>query len=193
VIAKERVGDLVGGVAAGGCPAGGAVDPADLGEEQAQIVMELGGGAHRRARGAHRVLLLQRDGGADVLDPVHVRTVEPLQEHAGVRGERLDVPPLPLREEGVERERRLARAGDAGDDGEPVVGDVDGDVLQVVLPGSLDAEPPRLGHSITPPEMESLLDGPGAFNSRRPAIMTRSRLTASTGLGILRNRNENHS
>ena len=56
-----------------------------------------------------------------------------------------------------------------------------------------DAEPPRLGHSITPPEMESLLDGPGAFNSRRPAIMTRSRLTASTGLGILRNRNENHS
>src|SRR4029434_5315200 len=65
----------------------------------------------------------------------------------------------------VEDQRRLARAGDSRDDGDAVVGDVDGDVLQVVLPGSLDPEPHGLGHSSDPPEMESLLDRCRGFNS----------------------------
>ncbi len=168
VIAQQGVGHLVGGVAPRLGPAGRAVDPADLGEEETEVVVQLGRGAHGGPRGAHRVLLLERDGGTDVLDPVHVRPVEPLQEHARVRRQRLDVAPLAFREEGVEREGRLARPRDPGDHGEPVVGNVDGDVLQVVLPGSLDAEPHRLGHSSGPPEMESLLDGPRAFNSERP-------------------------
>src|SRR5689334_15969253 len=146
------------------------MDAADLGEEEAEVVVQLGRGADRRARGPDRVLLLQRDRGADVLDAVHVGPVEALQEHAGVGRERLDVAPLAFGEERIEREGRLARSRDSGDDGEPVVGDVDGDVLQVVLPGSLDAEPYRLRHSDGPPEMESLLDGPNAFNSVRSRV-----------------------
>jgi hypothetical protein len=139
------------------------------------VVVQLGGGTHRGARGADRILLLERDGGPDVLDAVHVRAVEPLQEHAGVGRERFDVAPLPLREEGIEGQRRLARSGNPGDDGDAVVGDVDGDVLQVVLPGSFDPEPHRLGHSSGPPEMESLLDRCGAFNTGtldRRAVVT---------------------
>ena len=72
--------------------------------------------------------------------------------------QRLDVPPLPLREERVEGQRRLAGAGDAGDDGEPIVRNLEGDVLEVVLAGSLDPEPRGLGHSAGPPEMGSLLE-----------------------------------
>ena len=125
----------------------GAVDAADLRVQQAQVVVHLGGGAHRGARRAHGVLLLERHGGPDVLDAVHVGPVEPVEEHARVGRERLDVAPLALGEQGVEGERGFARAGDAGDDGEPVVGNVERDVLQVVLAGSLDPEPRGLGHS----------------------------------------------
>jgi hypothetical protein len=153
------------------------VHAADLGEEQAQVVVQLGGGAHRGARGAHRVLLLERDGGPDVLDAVHVGPIEALQEHAGVGGQRLDVAPLAFCEERVEGQGGLARAGDPGDHGDAVVGNVDGDVLQVVLPGSLDPEPDGLGHSSDPPEMGSLRDGPGAFNS---AVRGRTRMTLDT-------------
>ncbi len=39
MIAQERIGDLIRGVAAGGRAAGGAVHPADLGEEQAEVVV----------------------------------------------------------------------------------------------------------------------------------------------------------
>jgi hypothetical protein len=122
------------------------VDAADLREEEAQVVVELRGRAHRGAGRAHRVLLLDGDGRAYVLDAVHVRPVHALEEHARVRREGLDVPPLAFREEGVEGEGGLAGARHAGDHGHAVVGDGDGHVLQVVLLGSFDAEPRGLRH-----------------------------------------------
>ena len=156
MVSEQGLGDLVRGIAPSLRPAGGAVDAADLREEQAQVVVHLRGGAHRGARRAHGVLLLERDGGTDVLDPVDVGPVEPLEEHARVGGERLDVAPLALGEQGVEGERGFPRSRDARDHGHPVVGNVDRDVLQVVLAGSLDAEPRGLRHSPTPPEVESV-------------------------------------
>ncbi len=132
----------------------GAVDAADLGVEEAEVVGHFGRGAHRRARRPHRVLLLQRDRGAHVLDLVDVGAIDPLQEHPGVRAERLDEPPLAFGEERVERERGLARARDAGDHGQPVVGQAQGDALEVVLARSVDPEPRGRRHPVTPPEVE---------------------------------------
>src|SRR6266851_5552935 len=142
--------------------------------------MARGGRAHRGARGANGVLLLEGDGGADVLDPVHVGPVEPLEEHARVGGEGLDVAPLTLGEDRVEGEGGLARARDARDDGDAVVGDGQGNVLQVVLPGSLDPEPEGLRHSVRPPEMESL---PEHAPSRQPDRLDG---TGATCFAILR-------
>ena len=165
VVAHELVGHALRRIAPGLAVAAGTVHAADLGEEETEVVVELGGRAHRGARGAHGVLLLEGDGRADVLDPVHVGPVEPLEEHARVGGERLDVAPLTLGEDRVEGEGGLARARDARDDGDAVVGDGQGNVLQVVLPGSLDPEPEGLRHSVRPPEMESL---PEHAPSRQP-------------------------
>src|SRR5439155_12659818 len=96
--------------------AGRAVNPTDLGVEQAQVVVHLGRGADRGTSRADGVLLLEGDGGTDLLDPVDVGAIHAIEEHAGVRRERLDVAPLALGEERVEGQGRLAGAGDAGED-----------------------------------------------------------------------------
>ena len=48
--------------------------------------------------------------------------------------------PLRLRRDRAEHQRRLARSRDTGEHGEPPLGDLDADVLQVVLAGALDAD-----------------------------------------------------
>ena len=75
----------------------GAVGVADAGEEQAQVVVDLGDGAHGRARVAAGALLVDGDGGREALDVVDVRLLHLAQELAGVGGERLDVAALALR------------------------------------------------------------------------------------------------
>jgi hypothetical protein len=42
--------------------------------------------------------------------------------------------------QGVEGERRLARSGQSGQDDEPVLRDVDGDVLEIVQAGAPDPD-----------------------------------------------------
>src|SRR5690606_9668407 len=44
--------------------------------------------------------------------------------------------PLGLRGDGVEHQRALAGPGDTGEHGQPAFGDLDVDVLEVVLPGA---------------------------------------------------------
>ena len=161
MVADQRIGHLLGRIAPRLGATLRAVDASDPGEEQPEVVLELGGGAHRRAGGAHGVLLLDGDGRPDVLDAVHVGAVQPLEEHPGIGGERLDVAPLPLREQGVEGQRRLPGTGDPGDHRDPVVGDGDRHVLEVVLAGSFDPEPGGLGHWMDPPEKGSVLEGGG--------------------------------
>ena len=54
--------------------------------------------------------------------------------------DRLEVAPLRLGVERAERERRLARAGDAGEHDQRVARDVDVDVLEVVLARAAHAD-----------------------------------------------------
>src|SRR3954467_488812 len=102
------------------------------------MIVQLGHRADRRAGGAHRVGLVDGDGGWDAIHGVHLRFVHPVEELACVRAERLDVATLALRVEGVEDERGLARAGYARHDQQLPGRDDDAQVLQVVLAGALD-------------------------------------------------------
>ena len=115
-----------------------AVGFADAREEQAEVVVDLGhradGGAGVLARG----LLLDGDGRGEALDGVHVRLVHLVQELAGVGRQALDVAALALGVEGVEGQRRLARARQARDDHQLVPRDLEVDVLEIVLAAAFD-------------------------------------------------------
>ena len=108
---------------------------ADAGEEQAQVVVDFGGGGDGGARVAGGILLLDGDGRSDAVDHVDVGLLDALQELAGVGRERFDVAALAFGVDGVEGERRLAGAGDTGDHRQLVVRDLKIDVLEVMDPG----------------------------------------------------------
>lgn len=115
---KHPVDDGLRRLARDGTAALGAVGLADTGEEEAEVVVDLGDGADRRARVARGRLLVDRDGRGEALDEVDVRLVHLTEELPGVRGERFDVAALPLGEDRVERERRLARPREPGENDE---------------------------------------------------------------------------
>ncbi len=119
-------------------PAVAAVRAADPGEEQPQVVVNLGRGADRAPRVADAVLLPDGDRRRDPVDAVDVGPLHPLEELAGVGRQRLDVAPLPFGVDRVEGERGLARAGDAGDDDQLARRQGDVHLLQVVRAGALD-------------------------------------------------------
>ena len=117
-----------------------AVGFADGGEEQVQVAGNVGERAHGGARVAGDGLLLDGDHRRQAVDVVDVRLLHLRDEALGVGGERLHVAPLPFRVDGVEGERRLAGAGEAGDHGEPIARNLDRDVLQVVDASALHGD-----------------------------------------------------
>src|SRR5215207_3674419 len=102
-------------------------------EKEAEVVVDLCHRADRGARAARDGLLLDGDGGREAVNRVHVGAFELVEELPCVSRERLDVAALPLGVDGVEGERGLAGAGEAGDDRQAVARDHDADILQVVL------------------------------------------------------------
>ncbi len=121
-------------------PALRAVRVPDARVEQAQVVVDLGDRADRRARVARGRLLVDRDRRREPLDGVDVGLVHLPEELPRVGRERLDVAALTLGVDRVEGERRLARAREPGDDDEAVARQAQGDVLEVVLAGAGDDE-----------------------------------------------------
>jgi hypothetical protein len=114
-------------------PAVRAVRVSDAREQEAQVVVDLGHGPDRRPRVAAGALLVDGDRRRQAVDLVDVRLLHLAQELARVRAEALDVPPLALGVDGVEREAGLAAPGQAGDHDQPVTRERDADVLEVVL------------------------------------------------------------
>jgi hypothetical protein len=125
-------------------PAEGA---ADAGEEQPHVIVNFGGGPDRRARVSDAVLLPDGDSRADALDLVDVGLLHPLEELAGVGGQRLDIAALPLRINRVEGERRLPGPADAREDDELAVRQRHVDVFQVVRARAADDE--RAAHRVS--------------------------------------------
>ena len=104
----------------------------DPGEEESQVIVDLGDRADRRARVVACRFLLDRDGGREAFDQVDIGLLHELEKLPGVGGERFHVAPLSLGVERVERERRLAGAGKSRDDHEAVPRQVEIHVLEVV-------------------------------------------------------------
>ena len=100
-------------------------------EKQPQIVVNLGEGSYRRTRVRQTSLLLDGDGRRKAIDGIDVRLFHLLQKLTGIRGERLQIPPLPFGVERIESERRLARSGNSGDDNQPIARDFDIDVFKL--------------------------------------------------------------
>jgi hypothetical protein len=117
-----------------------AVRGADARVQQAQVVVDLGHGAHGRTRVVRGGLLLDGDRRRQAFDHVHVRLFHQLQELARIGRQRLDIAALALRVQGVERQRRLAGAGQAGDHDQLVAWQVEVDVFQVVRTRTADAD-----------------------------------------------------
>ena len=83
----HRIDDLLGGLLVDFPAADRAVRLADAGEEQPQVVVDLG---HRADRGAWVVrdaALVDRDGRGKPIDVIHIGFIELAQELACVRGE----------------------------------------------------------------------------------------------------------
>ena len=122
---EDPVDDLLRRLPRDRAAADRAVRPAGAGEQQPQVVVDLGDGADGRARVARRGLLVDRDRRREALDEVDVGLVHLAEELAGVRRQRLDVAALALGEDRVEREAGLARPGQAGEDDHRVAGQVE--------------------------------------------------------------------
>ena len=134
---EQSVDDLLRRLRGDALAADRAVLGPRAGEQQTQVVVDLGDRADRRPRVPVGRLLVDRHRRREALDEVDVGLVHLPEELPRVRGERLDVPPLPLREDRVERQRRLARPRQPGEDDELVAREIEVDVAEVVLAGAL--------------------------------------------------------
>jgi hypothetical protein len=108
-------------------------------EEQAQVVVDFGDRADGRARVVTGRLLLNRNRRRQPLDQIDVGFLDALQKLPGIGRQGFDVAALSLGVKGVEGQRRFARTGKTGDHDQPVAGQVEIDVLQVV--GARTADP----------------------------------------------------
>src|SRR5688572_30439523 len=88
----------------------------DAGKQQAQVVVDLSGGADGRPRIPDAVLLTNRNSWTDSFDAIDVRLLHPLEELPCVGRQRADVSALPFGVNRIEGERRLAGSAHARDD-----------------------------------------------------------------------------
>ena len=112
-------------------------------EQQLEVVVQLGHRPHGRARGAHRVALVDGNGRRHALHAVHSGAIHAVEKLARVGAEGLYITALALRIQGVEHQRRFARATRPRHDRQFTGMDVEVEVLEVVLAGTADAD---IGH-----------------------------------------------
>ena len=109
-------------------------------EQQFEVVVELGHRAHRGARAAHRVGLVDGDGRRHALHLVHGRLVHAVQELARIGTEGLHIAALAFGVQRIEHQAGLARAAGARDHRELPGADVQIQVLEVVLACAADTD-----------------------------------------------------
>lgn len=111
---------------------GRGVGLADTGVEELQVFVDLGACAHGGTRivGVH--LLFDGDGGREASDALHVGLVETAHELSCVGTQALHITALSFSIQGVERQRRLARSRQAGDDHQLVLRNLQTYAFQVV-------------------------------------------------------------
>ncbi|MCY1213085.1 hypothetical protein D9M72_248440 [compost metagenome] len=135
----QRMADRVRRIAPHHLAAAAAVQLGAAREQQLQVVVQFGHRADRAARAAHRVGLVDGDGGQDAFDAIHLGLVHAVQELARIGREGFHVPALPLGVQGVESQGTLAGPRYAGHDDQFAGGDGQVQVLEIVLAGANDA------------------------------------------------------
>jgi len=173
--APDLLEHRIGALRDDGLAAARAVLRAELAVEEPQEMVDLREGRHGRAPAPAARALLDGHRGRDAGHAVHLGAVHDLQVLADVVRQALEVAPLPLGEEDVEGERRFARAAHARDDDQPVPGDLDRQVLQVVLPSppDLDGAPaPPCGRAV---RLQRLGGDPVLCREVRPEVDARLR------------------
>ena len=111
---------------------GRGVGLADAGIEQLKVFVDLGAGAHGGARVVRVHLLFDGDGGREACDALHVGLVESAHELPCIRTQALHIAALSFGIQGVERQGRLARSRQAGDDHQLVLRNLQTNAFQVV-------------------------------------------------------------
>ena len=135
---EDLVNDLTGGLRGDGTAALVAVGFADAGVEEAEVLVDFGGGGDGGAGVGGGGALFDGDGGGKAFDVVNVGFLELFEELAGVGGEALDVFALTFGVDGVKSETGFTGTAQAGDDDELVARQCEVNVLEVVLPGAGD-------------------------------------------------------
>ena len=102
------------------------------GIKQTEEVIDFGDGSYRRTRIAGSGFLVDGDDRTESCDLVHIGPLHLSDETARVGREGLHIAALSLGEDGVERQGRLARAAETGDDRQLLARDSDADVLEIV-------------------------------------------------------------
>ena len=118
---------------------------AGAGEEQLQVIVQLGHGPDGGAAGAHRVSLVDSDGWRHAVHPVYGGLVHAVQKLARIGREGFHIAALAFGVERVKHQTGLARTAGTGDDRQLAGTDVQIQVLQVVLPCAADADR-AMGH-----------------------------------------------
>ena len=136
----QRLEDLLGRLLADRRTAAGATRLAQPRVQQPQVIVHFGDRRHRAAGIVAAGALVDGDRRLQALDEVNVGPLQLMEKLPGVDRQAFDVLPLPLGIERVEGQRTLARAAGTGNHHEPVAGDVDIDVLQVMHAGAADAD-----------------------------------------------------
>ena len=106
---------------------------AGAGEQELEVIVQLGHGAHGRARRAHRVGLVDGYGRRHAFDLVHRRLVHAVQKLPRVGAEGFHIAPLAFGVERVKHQTGLAGAAGPGYHGQFTGADVQIQVLEVVL------------------------------------------------------------
>ncbi len=116
---------------------------AGAGIQQADVVVDLGDRADRRARVVAGCLLLDADGRAQALDDVDIGLVHQLQKLPRVGRQAFDIASLAFGIQGIEGQARFARSAQPGDHHQLVAWNVEVDIFQIVR--ARTADPDRIG------------------------------------------------
>jgi hypothetical protein len=112
---QHRLGDFVDCIPLHNAIADDAVHCSAAGVEQSHVVIDFCRRGDGRAGVAGGVFLFDGDSRGQSVDQIDIRFLDALKKLPRVSRQGLDVAPLALRVDGVEGQRRLSRAGDAGD------------------------------------------------------------------------------
>ena len=107
-------------------------------KEQAEIVIHLGRCADRGTRISVCGLLFNTDNRRKARNLIHIRTLHPTKEIAGVCRESLDISSLSLCKDSIKGKRRFSRTRKSGDNAQRITWNLNINILEIVHSGTIN-------------------------------------------------------